>query len=339
PAYGLWDAQNAVFGQGYGMEHVNYFAPKGAPRYETPSLRRSNAHDVVGEECRAVRNAAGINEIHNFGKYLVQGPNAISWLSHIMAGCMPDVWRIALTPMLAPSGKIMGDFTMMRLAEDTVQLTASFSAQNFHMRWFRQHMDEGVRLSNISTDRLGFQIAGPNARKVLAAATGADVSNAAFPFLAVCQLAVGHIPVTVARVSFTGDLGYEVYCERAHQVALYRALSTAGAGHQMLPFGMRAMMSLRLEKSFGGWMLEYRPDYSCAETGLDRFISWKKNHFIGRDAAMRERDKPPARRLTTFVVEADDADVVAYEPIFDGDDVVGFCTSGGYAHWAQKSVA
>ncbi len=107
----------------------------------------------------------------------------------------------------------------------------------------------------------------------------------------------------------------------------------------MTPFGMRAMMSLRLEKSFGSWMREYRPDYTPAETGLDRFVSLKKNDFIGRDAAMRERDTPPARHLTTFLVDADDADVVAYEPIFDGDDVVGFCTSGGYAHHAAKSVA
>jgi dimethylglycine dehydrogenase len=102
---------------------------------------------------------------------------------------------------------------------------------------------------------------------------------------------------------------------------------------------MRAMMSLRLEKPFGSWMREYRPDYTPAETGLDRFIAWGKNDFIGRDAALRQRDMPPARRLTSFLVEAEDADVVAYEPIFDGDEVLGFCTSGGYAHWARQSVA
>ena len=339
PAYGLWDAQNAVFGQGYGMEQVNYFAAQGEPRFEIPSFRRSNAHDIVGDECRAVRAGVGINEIHNFGKYLVEGPNAVNWLGHIMAGRMPAIGRIALTPMLSARGKIIGDFTMMRLREDRVQLTASFSAQSFHMRWFLAHLTDGVTIRNISTERLGFQIAGPNARTTLAAATGANVSNQALPFLCVRQLAVGHIPVTVARLSFTGDLGYEIYCDRDHQVALYQALVAAGDDHAMRPFGMRAMMSLRLEKPFGAWMREYRPDYSCAETGLDRFISWKKNDFIGRDAAMRERDTPPARRLTTFIVDASDADVVAYEPIFDAGEVVGFCTSGGYAHAAEKSVA
>ena len=207
------------------------------------------------------------------------------------------------------------------------------------MRWFLQHQEDGVSIENISTKRIGFQIAGPNARAVLAAATGADVSHEAIPFLSVHQMAIGQIPVTVARVSYTGDLGYEIYCDRAHQVGLYQALSAAGADVGIKPFGMRAMMSLRLEKSFGSWMAEFRPDYTPAETGLDRFISFKKNDFIGRDAAMRERDAPPKRRLATFIVDADDADVVAYEPIFDGEDVIGFCTSGGYAHHSQKSVA
>ncbi len=339
PAYGIWDAQNAVFGQGYGMEHVNYFARKGEPRFETPSFRRSNAHEVVGEECRTVRNAVGINEIHNFGKYMIQGPEAVNWLNHIMAGRMPEVGKMSLTPMLSEKGKIIGDFTMMRLGEERVQLTASYGAQDFHMRWFLSHQIDGVTISNISQKRLGFQIAGPNARAVLSAATGADVSNEAFAFLTVREFTVGHIPVTVARVSFTGDLGYEIYCDRAHQVALYEALYSAGEDHGMRPFGMHAMMSLRLEKSFGSWMREYRPDYTCAETGLDRFISWKKNDFIGRASAAAEKAAPPERHLCTFFVDAKDADVVAYEPIFYGDDVVGFCTSGGYAHWAEKSVA
>jgi dimethylglycine dehydrogenase len=149
-------------------------------------------------------------------------------------------------------------------------------------------------------------------------------------------MSVGHIPVTVARVSYTGDLGYEIYCDRHHQIALYQKLAEAGAQHGMRPFGLRAMMSLRLEKGFGAWLREYRPDYTPGETGLDRFVNLKKNDFIGRDAAMAER---PKRKLTTFVVEAEDADVTAYEPIFDGEEVVGFCTSGGYAHFSQKSVA
>ena len=339
PAWGIWDSQRAVWGSGYGMEHVNYFAAENEDRYETPSFRRSNAFATVGAECRAVREGVGINEIHNFGKYIVEGPETVPWLSKIMAGRVPEVGRVTLTPMLSPTGRIIGDFTMMRLGPEMVQLTASYSAQTYHLRWFWANAVKGATVTNVSKERLGFQIAGPKAREVLAAATGADVSTAAMPFLSVRPFNIAQIPVTVARVSYTGDLGYEIYCAREHQVALYHLLAAAGAPHGMRPFGMRAMMSLRLEKPFGSWMREYRPDYRPAETGLDRFVDFRRNDFIGRDAVMKDRDTAPARRLACFIVEADDADVVAYEPIFDGDNVLGFCTSGGYAHWSGRSVA
>ena len=344
PAYGVWDAQGAVFGAAYGMEHVNYFAPEGEARHETPSFRRSNAFAATAAECRAVREAVGLNEIHNFGKYLVEGPGAADWLNEIMAARVPEVGRIALTPMLSPKGRIIGDFTMTRMAEDAVQLTASYGAQAYHMRWFLAHLPaSGVSLRNVSKELLGFQIAGPRARDLLARVTGRDVSTAALPFLRSIAAEIGHIPVRICRVSYTGDLGYEIYCHRDHQLALHAALSREGAAFGLKPFGMRAMMSLRLEKFFGSWMREFKPDYTPAETGLDRFISWKKNRFIGRDAVMRERDEPPARKLAAFTVAAEDADVVADEPIFgangSADRVAGFVTSGGYAHYSQRSVA
>ena len=340
PAYGAWDAQNAVFGAGYGLEHVNYFAPEGEPAFEQPSFRRSNAFEPVAAECRAVREAVGINEIHNFGKYVVEGPEAEAWLSRLMANRMPEEGRIALTPMLSPKGRLIGDFTVARLAPERFQLTASYAAQAFHMRWFEAHLPpRGVSVRNVSLERIGFQIAGPRSRDVLAAATTADVSNRTLRFFDAREMEVGLVPALVCRVSYTGDLGYEIYVDSGHQTALYQALAAAGAEHRMKPFGMRAMMSLRLEKSFGAWMREYRPEYTAAETGLDRFVNLGKNDFIGRDAAMRERDAIPGRRLCTFVVDARDADVWADEPIFAGDDVVGFATSGGYAHWSAKSVA
>ena len=340
PAYGVWAAKNAVFGAGYGLEHVNWFAPEGEPAFEQPSFRRSNAFEPVAAECRAVRETVGINEIHNFGKYLVEGPEAETWLSHLMANRMPREGRIALTPMLSPKGRLIGDFTVARLSPERFQLTASYAAQAFHMRWFEAHLPpSGVSVRNVSLDRIGFQIAGPRARDVLAATTSADVSNASLRFFDAREIEVGLVPALVCRVSYTGDLGYEIYVDADHQIALWQALATAGEAHGMKPFGMRAMMSLRLEKSFGAWMREYRPEYTPAETGLDRFVDLRKNDFIGRDAAMRERDAPPGRRLCTFVVDAHDADVWADEPIFAGDDVIGFATSGGYAHYSDMSVA
>ncbi len=340
PAYGIWQAQGAVFGSGYGLEHVNYFARPGDDDYEIPSFRRSNAHDAVGEECLAVRSAVGINEIHNFGKYEVTGPGAEDWLNGLMANRMPNVGRIALSPMLNPSGKLIGDLTISRLAEERFQVVGSFGAQAYHMRWFLEHLpDTGVAIRNVSLDRIGFQIAGPNAKELLSRVTRTDVSTEAFPFLSVRRMDVGSAPAIVCRISYTGDLGYEIYVPTDYQVALYQALAEAGADLGLRPFGMRAMMSLRLEKGFGSWLREYKPDYTPAETGLDRFVRFQKPDFIGRDAAVAERDTPPARRLVTMIVDAVDADVWADEPIWRDGSVVGFVTSGGYAHFSEKSVA
>ena len=340
PAYALWKSRDAVFGVGYGLEHVNYFARNESERFEVPSFRRSNVFDTVGAECRAVREAVGINEIHNFGKYEVTGPEAESWLNTIMAGRMPKEGKMALTPMLSPRGRIIGDFTISRLEPEKFQLIASYSAQAFHMRWFERHLPEkGVEIRNMSLRRLGFQIAGPKARELLSRVADTDVSNAAFPFLTVRRMEVGLAPAIVQRVTYTGDLGYEIYVPARFQVALYDALTDAGRDLGLAPFGMRAMMSLRLEKSFGAWLREFKPDYTPAETGLDRFISFKKNDFIGRDAAMAEKQTPPKRRLCTLIVDAADADVWGDEPIWRGGKVVGFVTSGGYAHFAKASVA
>ena len=340
PAYGIWAGQNAVFGAGYGLEHVNYFAKPGEATYEEPSFRRSNAFDTVGGECRAVRNGVGINEIHNFGKYEVSGPGAEDWLNYILANAMPKVGRIVLSPMLSPSGKLIGDFTVSRIAEERFQVTGSYAAQAYHMRWFLQHLpDDGVEIENVSLSKIGFQIAGPNARELLSRVSRADVSNDAFPFLSVREMEVGSAPAMVCRISYTGGLGYEIYVPAAYQVALYHALAEAGEDLGLKPFGMRAMMSLRLEKGFGSWLREYKPDYGPRETGLDRFVRYQKPDFIGRDAAIEERDNPPARQLVTLVVDADDADVWADEPIWKNGEVIGFVTSGGYAHYAEKSVA
>jgi dimethylglycine dehydrogenase len=154
------------------------------------------------------------------------------------------------------------------------------------------------------------------------------------------KLTVGMVDCIVQRVSYTGDLGYEIYCDLPSQRALWDVLWAAGQPLGMKPFGMRAMMSLRLDKSFGSWLSEFSPDYTAAETGLDRFISFKKNSdFIGRAAAEAQKAQGPSRKLCTFEVAAEDADVNAYEPIWVGDEVVGFCTSGGYSHYAGKSIA
>ena len=338
PMYDTFDKMGAVWGAQYGLEVVNYFAQGDEPRFETPSFRRSNAFDATAREVKAVREGVGINEVQNFGKYLVTGAGARAWLDRIMAGRIPQPGRLSLTPMLSPKGRLIGDFTVSCLAEDRFQLTASYGAQAYHTRWFEQNADAGVTVENISDRLTGFQIAGPKAREVLAACTRTDISDMAF--MDVRHMTVGMTDCTVQRVSYTGDLGFEIYCDPMVQRALWAVLWEEGQKHGMKPFGMRAMMSLRLDKFFGSWLNEFSPDYTAAETGLDRFISFKKNvDFIGRKAAERERELGAKRKLCAFEVDALDADVVAYEPIWLDGKVQGFCTSGGYAHHMGKSIA
>jgi dimethylglycine dehydrogenase len=184
----------------------------------------------------------------------------------------------------------------------------------------------------------GFQIAGPNASKVLATVTRSDTENV--QFLDVRWMVIGMIDCLVQRISYTGDLGYEIYCKPTEQRQLWQSLWKEGQPYGMKPFGMRAMMSLRLDKFFGSWMSEFSPDYTAGETGLDRFIAWSKpDAFIGREAALAERENGSKRKLVAFEVETEDADVVAYEPVWINGRVEGFCTSGGFSHFAQKSIA
>ncbi len=340
PMYETFINLRAVWGQQYGLEVVNYHALPGEPLYETPTFKRSNAWDATAQEVMAVRNGVGINEVQNFGKYRVTGPNARAWLDRIMAGLIPKPGRLSLTPMLAHSGKIIGDFTVSCLSDTEFQLTASYGAQGWHGRWFDQNTEPGVVVENISDTRSGFQIAGPRARDLLARVTRTDVSAAAFGFMDVRRMIIGMADCIVQRVSYTADLGYEIYCDQMSVRHLWDTLTAAGHDLGLRPFGMRAMMSLRLDKWFGSWGREFSPDYTPCETGLDRFIRWNKDaDWIGKAAATAEKSAGPKRRLTTFVVDATDADVVAWEPIWLDGEVAGFCTSGGFSHYTGLSVA
>ena len=338
PMYDIFDNMGAVWGAQYGLEVVNYFAEGDEPRFETPSFRRSNAFEATRREVMGVRENVGINETHNFGKYRVTGEGARDWLNHIMAGRIPENGRLSLTPMLSPKGRLIGDFTVSCLGEHEFQLTASYGSQAFHMRWFDKNIADGVRVENISDRCTGFQIAGPNATALLRKVTRDDPET--MRFLDVRPMVIGMVECLVQRVSYTGDLGYEIYCDPTDQRVLWHQLWGAGQPMGLRPFGMRAMMSLRLDKFFGSWMREFSPDYTAAETGLDRFISWGKEvDFIGKAAAIRERQNGSDRKLVVFEVDTDDADVVAYEPVWINGQVKGFCTSGGYSHYAQKSIA
>jgi dimethylglycine dehydrogenase len=196
-----------------------------------------------------------------------------------------------------------------------------------------------VALENLSESWLAFSISGPRSRELLARLTRTDVSNAALPFLACQPMSVGLTQAMVARLSLTGELGYEITVPAAQQRALWSALTEAGSEFGLKPIGMRAQDSLRLEKGYGVWSLEFAPSYTAAAAGLDRFISFDKGEFIGRAAALAEREQPPAQRLVLLRIEARNADVTGYEPVFAGTTRVGFVTSGAYGHHVRQSLA
>jgi dimethylglycine dehydrogenase len=340
PIYERLQAENAVFGEYCGLEHPLWFAPRDAPARELVTFRRSNAHAAVGEECRAVREAVGLLEISNYGKFEVTGPAAAGWLSSIMANHVPESGRIALSPMLNERGRLIGDFTLCRLAQERFFLIGTYAAERYYLRWFERHMPaSGVSVRACATEYVGLSVAGPRSRELLQSLVDADLASSAFPFMSFRALDVGMVPALVGRLSFTGDLGYEIWVTSDYQRTLFDLLTRAGRQFGVRHFGGRALNSMRLEKSFGTWAREYRPIYGPFEAALGRFVDLRKDSFIGRDAALAEKAGGGERRLITLELAAHDSDAIGDEPIWHGGQVVGWVTSGGYAHSVQKSLA
>ena len=242
PIYEKLQAQHAVFGDYCGFEHSLWFAPTAAEAADRVSFRRSNAHEHVGAECRAVERSVGLLEISNYGKFEVRGPGAAAWLSRMMANRVPKVGRIALTPMLNDRGKLIGDFTMCRIAEDHFFLVGTYAAEMFYMRWFERHLPpSGVSVRPCAVEYVGLSVAGPHSRALLQTLVRADLSTAAFPFMSFSRMDVGMVPAFVGRVSFTGELGYEIWVTTDYQRALYDLLTKAGREFGLKHFGGRAL--------------------------------------------------------------------------------------------------
>ena len=342
PLYDIQKSKNAVFGAAYGLEAPLWFAPEGMEPHEKPTYLRSNAFEPTAAECKAVREGVGIMEITGFAKYDVTGPNAEAWLSELLANRMPREGRMMLSPMLAPTGKIIGDFTIAKLSDEHFMIFGSGAAENYHMRWFQNRMpDSGVSVRPRRVDLAGVSIAGPKSRELLSRLTHGhqDISAEGFKFLDFKPLHLGMVDALVGRITFTGDLGYEIWVESDYLRTLYHSLFMAGEDLGLRDFGSRALNSLRLEKSFGGWMREYRPDYTPLEAGMDRFVDLRKNSFVGREAVMKQRDEGVKRKLITLEIDVDQADAMADEPIFFDGGVVGWVTSGGFSHHTGKSLA
>ena len=339
--YDVLIAQGAVMGDSWGMETPLWFAPKGVEPKDIVSFHRSNDFAHIKAEVLGTRNGVGVTEIANFAKYKFSGVGAEAFLSHILTNKMPKTGRMILSPMLNPSGKLIGDFTLAKAKDNLFYMWGSSQAQKYHMRWFEQHVpvDGSVAIDRLDMNLVGLSIAGPRSRAVLQSLTDEDVSNAGFKFMDHRQMDIANVLALVNRVTYTGDLGYEIWVRPEYQRRLYDGIMKAGKAHGIVHFGMRALLSMRLEKNFPTWYRELRPIYGGFEADMARFIDLTKNDFIGRDAAAEEKKTGGKLRRVSFVVEAGDADVLGDEPIWHKGNVVGWVTSGGFAHYLDKSMA
>jgi len=336
PAHDAMSAAGCQWGVSWGLEVPLYFAPEGFT--ETPSLKRSNAFDIVAAECRVVREQVGLLDISGFSRFEISGPKAQDWLNHLLASKLPPPGRAKLAPMLSPEGKLKGDLTLFNWGDGCWWITGSYYLRAWHMRWFQDHLIDGVNIRDLGDDRVGFSLSGPKSRAVLEKLT--DQKIAELPFMGCGQFDIGLLRTHIGRLSVAGELGYEIHCQAAEHIALRRILLQAGASEGIREVGFNAVLSLRLEKSFGIWSAEFTQAYTPAMTGMDRWIAWDKGAFIGREAAIAERDGAgPQQLVVTLEVDAADADASGYEPIWQGEQRVGFVTSGGYGHTINKSLA
>ena len=334
--YDRFVSKGAVMGDSFGLESVLWFANDPKDAYEEPTIKRSRSHDYVSKEVKNVRENVGVTEIANFSKHEFQGPDARKFLDYILAGRIPKPGRICLNPMLTPKGKLYGDLTVACLNDNKFIVFGSGAVQEMHRRWFESHLkDFDIVYKNRSDDFHGLALSGPKSRDLLQKLVRENISNENFKFRDVREMYVAGVPAIVNRISFTGELGYEIYVAPHFQLKLYEEMEAVGKEFKLKPFGGRALMSMRLEKNWGAWTLDFRPDFTAKESGLDFFINWNKD-FIGKESAKKDKSK---LKLTPLIIETDDIDVTNNEAIVKDGTSIGYITSGGFAHHVKKSVA
>jgi len=341
PVYSTQKELGAVFGLNYGWEHPLWFSNE-LNTEDTNGFSRQNWHEPVGIECNMLRNSVGVIDISNFAKYLISGSGSEEWLNSIFANRMPKtIGRSCLTPLIGKRGGIAGDFTVTHLDENKFLLIGSGMAERYHSRYFKSvPLPESVSFESITEKMCGFNVAGPKSREMLSRLSNADFSTESFPFMTAKRINLLGLSVIAVRVSFTGDLGWELYCETADQVELYEGLLAIAKEFKGGPIGSRALMSLRIEKGYGSWSREYSPEYWPQEVGLSKLIKLDKN-FLNKEAYIKIKDKEPRETLRIVeVMDAKNADATGGEPIFSIDGTpIGRVTSGSYCAGVGKSLA
>jgi dimethylglycine dehydrogenase len=368
PCYDRMKALGAVFGSVYGWERPNWFAPEDyevsadeldvdetltnhnhAPADHTGKVRerwsfhRSNYFPMVGEEVRNVAENVGLQDMSAFAKLEVSGPGARAWLDSILANRIPKTrGRIALAHLLTTRGGVRSEFTVYETAPDRFYLVSAGALERHDHDVLRKlaPTDGSVRLNPITTQYGVLVLAGPRSREVLQRVTDADLSNQAFPWLSGKRINVGPAYAEALRVNFVGELGFELHHPIEMQNTIFDRVMQAGADFGIRPFGIRAMMSMAIEKSYRLVGRELSIEYSAYESGLDRFVHPNKGEFLGRDALVQAHAQGDRWKLVTLEVEGvTDEDARGSEPIRLGDELVGRATSGGYGWRTGKSLA
>ncbi len=340
PLYQKLKDQGAVYAEVFGWERPKWFAPEGVE--EEYSFRRANWFETVAEECKAVRERVGLLDLSSFAKYEVGGPDAEALLNRLFANRMPRrVGGIALAHMLTEDGMIESEFTVTRLGEDRYYLLSAAVAElhDLDMLERGRGADEQAGIANVTDDFGVLVLTGPKSRDVLVQVTDADLGNNAFPWLTAREIEAAGVPLRALRVSYAGELGWELHTPMAEMARVYDALMAAGEAHGIANFGAYALNSLRMEKAYKGWGAELTNEITMVEADMERFVRMDKGDFVGREALARRKEEGIALRCVYLQIGDGDADPLGNEPILDGERVVGVSTSGGYGHAVAKTLA
>ena len=348
PCYDRLRDKGARFGARGGWERATWFARKPNMGEDVASYQRGIWFEAVGEECRNVRDNVGLLDLCGFSKFELQGEGTTDWLDSMIAGKLPKVGRVSLSYFCADNGGVWSEMTLTRLADEHYLLISGAAAKWHDYQWLHEHLPEGsaIELTDISDDYGTLVVAGPRSRDVLQPMTHTDLSNESFRWLTCQIMSLAGIEVRALRVNFVGELGWELHVRLEHQLALYDALQEAGSAFGLQDFGMYAMESMRLEKSYRAWKVDLDHEYSPLRSGLERFVDLAKPAFQGRDALVAEAANDLPDVFATLVLEGDpessiidSTDALYGCPVLVDGNIVGYTTSGGYGHRTSSSIA
>jgi dimethylglycine dehydrogenase len=343
PLYDRLKERGAVYGFRFGWERPLWFAPEGVEPVDELTFRHPNWLEHVAAECRAVRERVGVLDQTSFAKYEVRGPGAAAFLDHLCANAIPDRdGKIVLTQMLTERGGIECDLTLTRLAHDRFYVVSAAATQVHDLDWIERHLPEdgSVTLEDVTTRTGVLTVAGPRSRELLRDLTDDDLSNEAFPWMTARTIRLGSVPEVLAlRISYEGELGWELHHPIEYLRHLYDRLVEVGEPLGLVDFGYRALDSLRLEKGYRLWGADISADFTPLEAGLERFVRLDKGEFVGRDALLRQREEGIRRTLACLTVETGDALPHGDEPVFAGDRVAGYISAADRGHVLGITIA